>query len=72
MVTMATELFMVTPNTIDTLKGHIYVLNTQKGTCSGVLVDNRHLFLWMNLTVFTFIFSYIESAVQATTVRALP
>lgn len=44
MVTMATELFMVTPDTIDQQKGNIYVhkerMNKQKGICSGVFVDN--------------------------------
>lgn len=50
MVTMATELFKVAPDTIDKLKSSIYVLkdsmNMQKGI--QVFIDNRQLVSWFS------------------------
>jgi len=45
MVTMATKLFMVTPDTIDELKCNINVpkesMNMQSGIFSGLFIDKR-------------------------------
>lgn len=42
-VTMVTELFMGTPDTVEKLKYNMNVLkesmNMQRGTCSGVFID---------------------------------
>lgn len=55
MVTMATELFRVTPDPVKHLKCNMNVLkesmNMQKGIFSGAVVDKRQLPLWMTQTV---------------------
>lgn len=71
MLTLATELFMVTPGTIDKWKGHIYGLKVgmkmQKGICSMY-----QLVLMEKSYSFYFCIACIESAIQAATVKHYP
>lgn len=59
---------MVTLDTIDRLKGNIYAqkesMNMQKGNMFMCFIDNKCLFLWMNLTVILHVLYFFPTISQ--------